>query len=109
MSDLSFKKCVPCDGSTHPLIAKEITIYQESIPEWKVIKRLKIRRQFVLKNFKSAIEFVNKIAALAQAEGHHPDICLSDYKIVTIVLTTHSIRGLSVNDFILASKIDKLL
>jgi len=69
----------------------------------------KIKKTFVFKDFLEAVEFVNKIADIAEAEGHHPDICIHSYKKVDVELTTHAIGGLSENDFILAAKIGELL
>ena len=74
---------------------------------WSVVKNLKIERLFKFNNFKEAIEFVNKIAILAEEEGHHPDMDIS-YNEVNITIWTHAIKGLSENDFILAVKIDSL-
>ena len=105
---LTDKKCVPCEGGTTPLTATQITNYKTQIAnDWGVIDNVKLRRQFKFKDFKAAMEFVNKIAALAESEDHHPDIRISWNK-VTINLTTHAIRGLSENDFIMAAKIDHL-
>jgi pterin-4-alpha-carbinolamine dehydratase (EC 4.2.1.96) len=74
---------------------------------WEVINDVKIEKKFKFKDFKEALEFTNKVGALAEEEGHHPDIQLSWGKVV-ISLTTHKIHGLSENDFIMAVKIDKL-
>lgn len=63
----------------------------------------------MFKNFNQAVSFVNKVAGLANSQGHHPDINLHDFKTVTITLSTHSLHGLTANDFILAAKIDKLV
>lgn len=106
--DLANKKCVPCEGGTNPLSVKKIKGYlSELSPDWKDIKKKKILREFSFKNFREAIGFVNATAEIAEQEGHHPDIYIS-YNKVKIVLWTHSIGGLSENDFILASKIDKM-
>ena len=74
---------------------------------WEVLDGKKIKREFKFKDFKEAIGFVNKVAALAESEGHHPDIHIF-YNRVVLELTTHAVGGLSENDFILAAKIDQL-
>ena len=75
---------------------------------WKVIDDTKIVRTFSLPDFKTAVEFVNQVAKLAEEEGHHPDISIT-YSKVTLELWTHKINGLFDNDFILAAKIDRLV
>lgn len=106
--DLTDQKCVPCEEGTKPLTQEEATPYLEEVKEWKLEDGgKKIERKFKFNDFKEALEFVNKIGEIAEAEGHHPDIGLGWGK-VEVELSTHSIGGLSVNDFILAAKIDKL-
>lgn len=73
-----------------------------------MIEEKKIKYQFKFKDFEEAMDFVNRVAAIAQKEGHHPDICVY-YNKVNITLWTHFISGLHENDFILAAKIEKLL
>lgn len=108
MSDLSQKKCGPCEGGTKPLTKVEFAPYLEEVKDWEVIDNLKIRKKFKFKNFKEALTFVNKVGELAENEGHHPDINLHSWNKVTITLSTHAIGGLSINDFILAAKIDRV-
>jgi 4a-hydroxytetrahydrobiopterin dehydratase len=99
--------CVPCEGGTKPMDRAEFEVYLPQISEWKVSDdELAISRKFTFKNFKEALEFVNKVGALAEEEGHHPNLLMHEWKYVTIMLTTHAIGGLSINDFVLASKID---
>lgn len=119
MSDLIQKECVPCEGGVPPLGPEEIKNYSSQLKtEWEVLdgnppapeataRQGKIKKLFKFKNFKEAMVFVNKIADLAESEGHHPDIEIH-YNKVEIILWTHSIGGLSENDFILAAKIEKL-
>lgn len=108
MKQLTEKKCVPCEGGTPPLTAEQI---QEYLPQldsgWEVLDNLKIKKEFKFKDFKEAMVFVNKVAALAEAENHHPDIHIF-YRKVLIELWTHAVGGLSENDFILAAKIGSL-
>ncbi|MEK7546752.1 MAG: 4a-hydroxytetrahydrobiopterin dehydratase [Patescibacteria group bacterium] len=124
MINLSDKKCVACEGGVPPLGEKEIGEYLGQIKKgWEVIdpstsldaardKSLrasgkKIQKEFKFKDFKEAMEFVNKVAAVAEEESHHPDIHIF-YNLVEIELWTHAIWGLSENDFILAAKVDNL-
>jgi 4a-hydroxytetrahydrobiopterin dehydratase len=106
--DLSTKKCKPCEGGVPPLNQKEVTDFKKQISDdWKVLEMKKITREFSFINYSHTMEFVNKVADLAEEEGHHPDMHVY-YGRVVIELWTHSIGGLSENDFIMASKIDKL-
>lgn len=104
--DLGSKKCVPCEGGIDPFTAEQATPYLAVIPGWQLASDAKsIHREYRFKDFKEALVFVNRVGDLAEREGHHPDIALGWGK-VGIVLTTHAIKGLSENDFILAYKID---
>lgn len=111
MKDLVKQKCVPCEGSTKPFTKKEIREYLYITRDWEYVpgKPPKIQRKFVFKDFTQALNFVNKVGRLANQEDHHPDIFIHNYKKVDITLSTHSIGGLSTNDFILAAKINQLL
>lgn len=89
---------------------EELEKYSQEVPEWEVYEnKTKIKREFEFENFARAIEFINKVAKLAEGEGHHPNIYLYDYKKVRIELWTHKIGGLHRNDFILAAKVDGLV
>jgi 4a-hydroxytetrahydrobiopterin dehydratase len=106
--DLSQKKCKPCEGGTQPFDTQQIGEYGKLVADWHVddVGRV-ISKEYVFLDFKSALAFVDAIGALAEQEGHHPDVRLSWGRVV-IELTTHAIHGLSENDFILAYKIDQL-
>lgn len=107
--DLTKKHCVPCEGGTSPLSNSAEDELLKMAPGW-IIDRLfehKIRKIFMMKTFPEAIEFVNKIAIVAEREDHHPDLYIS-YRKVTVELWTHSILGLTENDFIMAAKINEL-
>jgi len=105
--DLSKKKCKPCEGGIAPLDQNEVAEYKKHIKDdWKV-KENKISKEFLFVNYTHTLDFVNKVANLAEEEGHHPVIHVYFGKVV-IELWTFTINGLSENDFILASKIDKL-
>ena len=106
--DLTAQKCVPCEGGVKPFDSSEIKIYSSYLKlSWEVDDDHKIQKEFTFKDFKEAIVFVNKVAEIAESEGHHPDIEIS-YNKVEIELWTHAIGGLSVNDFIVARKIEEI-
>lgn len=106
--DLVNQKCVPCEGGTKPMTPDEAKPYLEAVVDWKLEDEgKKIAKEFTFLDFITALDFVNKIGAIAESEGHHPDIELSWGK-VAVELSTHAIGGLSTNDFILAAKINKL-
>lgn len=109
MNSLTDKKCMPCEIGTPPLTPQQFEPLLKLLKlEWEVIEVKKIRHEFKFKSFNEAMEFVNKVAKLAEDEGHHPNIHIY-YNKVVIDLTTHSIKGLSENDFILAAKIEELI
>ena len=102
------KKCQPCEGGIAPLDRAAAGILMTELAAgWRLIDDKKIVRVFTFLGFPAALAFVNQLAALAEKEGHHPDIIIN-YDRVTVELWTHAIGGLSENDFILASKIDAL-
>ena len=104
---LTEQKCEACEGGVIPLSYTEATILAKQIPDWDVAADAgRISRRYTCKNFKEALAFINRVGELAESEGHHPDIHLTQFKFVTIELSTHAIGGLSNNDFILAAKID---
>jgi len=106
--DLKNMKCEPCSGKTPKLKPEEISNYLSQLEEWSVNNEQEmIFKKFNFKNFKKALEFTNLVGNIAEFEGHHPDISLGwGYSIV--MLHTHAIKGLSVNDFVLALRIDEL-
>lgn len=101
------KRCVPCEGKTKPLSSDVATALHAEVPEWEM-QGSKITRTWRFKDFVEALIFVNEVGHLAEDEAHHPDIHLTNYNTVLLELYTHSIKGLSENDFILASKIDAI-
>ena len=89
---------------------KEAKEYLKALPGWRLGRGGKeIEIECKMKNFMAAIGLIQKIARIAEKEGHHPDLHLTGYRRLKIVLSTHAIRGLSLNDFILAAKIQKLV
>ncbi len=108
--DLTQKKCVPCEGGTPPLAAEEARTLLQQVKGWEltaVNSVQTVEKKFKFKDFGEAMEFVNKVVELAEKEGHHPDITINWNKVV-LQLSTHAIKGLSENDFIMAAKIDRL-
>ena len=107
---LETKTCVPCRGGVPPLKGKELADLHQQLPDsadWKVVNEHHITRAFTFPNFKQALDFVNRVGALAEEQGHHPDILLAWGK-AEITLWTHKIDGLTESDFIMAAKIDRL-
>ena len=104
--ELHEKKCIPCESGGTSLSEDETKRNLEQIPEWKLNGK-KIEREFGFNDFKEAMKFVNNIANIAEEEGHHPDIHIHWNKVM-LELWTHSMKGLSENDFILAAKINNL-
>jgi len=103
------KKCQACEGFERPLSAQDVQKHLDQSPEWQLnADGKKIFRKYVLKNFLSAIRFINGIAQLAEEQNHHPDIHLTDYCHVRVDLSTHAVDGLTANDFILAQQINQL-
>ena len=109
LQELTRKKCRPCEGGVAPMGGAEAKAYLANLPGWELSAdgRL-IGRTYVMRWFMDAIEFIQKIAEVAEAEDHHPDIHLTGYRRLRIELMTHAIGGLSENDFIVAAKVDSL-
>ncbi len=111
MNDLFNKKCEPCEGGVLPFDISQIHKYQKKVDGWDVKKDKKeiyfLKKKFIFKNFIDSQNFINKVGAISEAEGHHPDIYFG-WGYAKIIITTHAIEGLSENDFILAAKIDQI-
>ena len=112
MTDLSQKKCKPCEGGISALDISEIHKYQKKIDGWEVKSNEKkiyfLEKEFKFKNFLNSQKFINEVSKISENEGHHPDI-LFGWGYAKIKITTHAIEGLSENDFILAAKIDQII
>jgi 4a-hydroxytetrahydrobiopterin dehydratase len=107
--ELTRKKCAPCEGGVPPLSADEARALLEKVEGWQLADEgRRIRREWTARNYMAAIDFFNKVAALAEQEGHHPDLHLEGYRHVSVELWTHATGGLTENDFILAAKIDQI-
>jgi len=112
MSDLLKKKCIPCEGGVIPFDLSEIHKYQKKVDGWDIIKNdseiYYLEKKFIFKNFLQSQKFVNEVGKISENEGHHPDIIFG-WGYAKINITTHAIKGLSENDFILAAKIDQII
>lgn len=106
--ELQLKSCQPCEGGVPPVAVKEAQRLLRDLPGWQLRDGTCIRREWIAKDFMAANAFFNRVAELAEQEGHHPDLHLTGYRNVAVELTTHAIDGLSENDFILAAKINEL-
>lgn len=106
MADLTTKHCIPCEGSIKPFDKKETEKYLNTAGAWQ-LRNGHLLRTFTFEEFIPAMDFVNKVAKLAEQEGHHPDFHIH-YNIVELEIWTHAVNGLTENDFILAAKIDRL-
>jgi 4a-hydroxytetrahydrobiopterin dehydratase len=108
-TQLAAKKCTPCEGGVTPLWPQEAASQLEKLDGWHLADDSKaIRKDWIVKDFATAIQFFNEIAKIANEEDHHPDLHLTGYRQVAVELSTHAIGGLSENDFILAAKIDRI-
>ena len=108
MSGLTSKSCVPCRGGVPALTVDEAKRYLTETPNWALDSTAtRIERRFAFGNFVEALNFVNALGALAEEEGHHPDIAFG-WGYCNVVLYTHKVKGLHENDFITAAKIDQL-
>ena len=103
---LADQKCTSCMGGSLPLSKEEVDVLRKEIPDWEVVEN-NIERTYKFPNFVEAMKFANRITNIAEEENHHPDLHISWGK-VRVELTTHSINGLSANDFIVAAKVDRL-
>ncbi|MDA9777458.1 4a-hydroxytetrahydrobiopterin dehydratase [Rubripirellula sp.] len=104
------KKCLPCEGGVDPLDRQQSEQLLTELTGWSIDDGGKcIQRSLNCNRFPDAIRLLNQIAELAEEEQHHPDLHLTGYRHLKIILTTHAIGGLSENDFIVATKIDRLL
>ena len=103
---LSEKKCVPCTGGVPPLTAEEISRLSSQINGWQVIDNKRLTKTFKYRDFKGPMKLADKVADIAEDEGHHPDL-LVRYGELKVELWTHKIDGLTESDFILAAKIDE--
>jgi 4a-hydroxytetrahydrobiopterin dehydratase len=105
--DLASRKCSPCKGIEDKLEPQQVQFFLAEIKGWQA-KDDKLTKTFTFKDFVTAMEFLNRVAEIAEAEGHHPDFAVH-YNRVDFTIFTHDVGGLSENDFIVAAKIDDLI
>jgi len=106
---LTQRKCKPCEKGTEPLPLSAAQTLLQDLQGWELVEGKALRKMIKCKDFLDAVGLIQRIAPIAEAEDHHPDLHLTGYRKLTIELSTHAIGGLSENDFILAAKIDQLL
>ena len=104
---LAEKTCTPCRGGVPPLQGEALDKLQAQVAGWQVMDGHHLWKAYTFPDFRTALDFVNKTGAIAEAEGHHPDLFLSWGK-VEVKIWTHKIDGLTESDFILAAKIDQI-
>ena len=110
MSNLSDKKCIPChDKSIRPLSSEKVSELLTEVRGWSIVPGgQKIEKEWIVKDFVTAVRFLNEITDVAEEEGHHPDILIENFNHVKVMFYTHNVGGLTENDFIMAAKVDKL-
>lgn len=107
MSKLADMKCIPCSGDTPKLGADQIAPLLQQLDDWEVVDEHHLRRALKFPDFQTALDYVNRVGAVAEEAGHHPDLYFTWGK-VRIEIFTHAIDGLSEADFVLAAKIDEV-
>jgi 4a-hydroxytetrahydrobiopterin dehydratase len=104
---LADQHCIPCRGGVAALKGDQLIPFAEQLPDWKIIEEDHVAKRFPFADFKTGLDFVNRVGAIAEEEGHHPDLCLAWGK-VDVRIYTHVVRGLTESDFVLAAKIDRV-
>ncbi|MFQ3549122.1 MAG: 4a-hydroxytetrahydrobiopterin dehydratase [Armatimonadota bacterium] len=104
---LTEQKCMACEGGIEPLTMEEAQQLGKQVPNWTITEK-QIERTFKFKNFVEAMDFANEITKIAESENHHPNLHIS-YGKVKVDLYTHAVNGITINDFIVASKIDEIM
>ena len=107
MAELAARTCVPCRGDVPPLVGTELDELSRQVPEWRIVDEHHLTREFRTKNFREALDFVNRVGELAEEQAHHPDIDFG-WGRAAVKIFTHKIDGLTESDFILAAKVDRL-
>jgi 4a-hydroxytetrahydrobiopterin dehydratase len=106
LTTLAHKKCVACDGRTLRIAGEDAQEYLRELPGWTLSEN-QIEKEFKFKTYLDGVEFTYSLGKTAEEEGHHPDI-LVKWRRVKVILTTHAIKGLSENDFIMAARADEI-
>jgi 4a-hydroxytetrahydrobiopterin dehydratase len=108
MDDLASRKCVPCRGGVPPLQGEELArLHRQLGSGWEVVEGHHLEKEYSFPDFGRALDFTNRLGEVAEAEGHHPDICLG-WGRAKVTIWTHKIDGLTESDFILAAKADRV-
>ena len=108
-TELTRKHCRPCEGGVPILNPGEVREHLQAVPLWRLSDDGKrIRREWRMKDFPTALDFFARVGQVAESEDHHPDLHLTGYRNVALELSTHAVGGLTENDFIVAAKIDAL-
>ena len=107
MTELASKTCVPCRSQTPPLKGEGLDELRRQISGWEVVEEHHLRRRFRFKNFREALDFVNKVGELAEEQGHHPDVGFG-WGYAEVTVWTHKIDGLTESDFVFAAKVDHI-
>ena len=105
---LADKQCVPCKGGVAPLKGEQLEQLEEQVKDWQVVDEHHLVKMYKFPDFQKALDFVNSVGAIAEEQGHHPDLYLAWGK-VEVKIWTHKVDGLTESDFILAAKMDKLI
>lgn len=111
MNGLDHMLCIPCPAGSAPMPDAQCQRLLNSLPGWElatVDKSVRLRRTFAFKDFNEALAFTNRIGGLAEAEGHHPEL-LTGWGSVTVSWWTHSVKGVHLNDFIMAARTGALV
>jgi 4a-hydroxytetrahydrobiopterin dehydratase len=104
---LADKVCVPCKGGAPALKGTALEPLHRELPDWEIVNEHHIHKVFRFPDFQKALDFVNRAGAIAEEQGHHPDILLT-WGRAEITVYTHAVNGLTESDFILAAKIDRV-
>ena len=108
-TELCLARCVPCEGGVPKMTVGESTAQLRELSGWELLSGPdRIRKSWIVRNFRAGMKFFESVTEVAEAEGHHPDLHLVGYRNVSLEIWTHAINGLSLNDFILAARIDEL-
>ena len=107
MTDLASKTCIPCRGGTPALKGAALEPLAQQVMAWQVVNEHHLTRTFTFPDFLQALAFVNKVGAVAEEQGHHPNILFTWGK-AEVTIWTHKVDGLTESDFILAAKIDRV-
>ena len=107
MADLASQTCVPCRGGVPPLKGAALEPLGAQVPGWKIVNEHHLEKTYTFPDFAQALAYVNKVGAMAEEQGHHPDLLLAWGKVV-VTTWTHKIDGLTESDFVLAAKCDRL-